>query len=148
MHPAFTLTQLTTRSPAETQTHQTQISFAFTVLLTWTTFSTFICGTGSHSQVSSYQWGLLSFSPHSSTFVLTSIWYSIYSLVHLFNLFSHSPTQAIGASALPVHCYGSPELKINTDWVTDQMGGVCLVIIPWVVRQILTQAISSKGDLP
>lgn len=75
------------------------------------------------TQISSYQWGLLSFSPHSSI-VLTSIWYSIYSLVHLFSLFIHSPWlehKPTGASALPCSLLDLQSLKINTDWVTEQM---------------------------
>lgn len=86
------------------------------------------------TQVSSYQWGLLSFSPHSST-VLTSIWYSIYSLVHLFSLFSHSPTQARRSISFALFIAGSPELK-NKYWLSDWPNGwACvLVIIPWVDR--------------
>ena len=102
------------------------------------------------TQMTSYQWGLLSFSPHSSI-VLTSIWYNIYSLVHLFSLFIYSPWlehKPIGASALPCSLLDPQSLKINTDWVSKWMNMCFGYHSSRWYEQILTQAISSKGDLP
>ena len=76
------------------------------------------------TQMLPYQWGLLSFPPHSSV-VITSIWYTIYSLVYLFSLFippgprlEHEPT---GEAASSCSLLDPQNLKINIDWVNEQI---------------------------
>lgn len=112
--------------PAETQTHQTQISFAFTVLLTWTASHIYLWDRLSHLLRSLLRCHLISedFCPflHILPLCLPA---SDTVYIHLFICLAslatppHKPT---GASALPCSLLDPQSLKINTDWVTDQMG--------------------------
>ena len=124
---------------AETQTHQTQISFAFTVLLTWTASHIYLWDRLSHLLRSLLRCHLISedFCPflHILPLCLPA---SDIVYIHLFICLASlatPPTQAHRSISFALFIAGSPELK-NKYWLSDWPNGwTCvLVIIPWVDR--------------
>lgn len=139
---------------AETQTHRTQTSFAFTVLLTWTASHIYLWDRLSHLLRSLLKWHLINedFCPflHILPLCLPA---SDIIYIHLFICLASLSTpqlehKPIGASALPCSLLDPQSLKINTDWVSKWMNMCFGYHSSRWYEQILTQAISSKGDLP